>query len=107
MKRWYEELFDNYAKTYDQESFTLGTLGEVEFLEKELNYDRTQRILDIGCGTGRHAIELAKRGYKVTGVDLSESQLQRAGKKRKKRVSVSNSYSTMPAPFRSGRSSIA
>ncbi len=81
MKRWYEELFDNYAKTYDQESFTLGTLGEVEFLEKELNYDRTQRILDIGCGTGRHAIELAKRGYKVTGVDLSESQLQRAREK--------------------------
>ncbi len=36
------------------------------------------RILDVGCGTGRHSIELAKRGYTVTGVDLSESQLHRA-----------------------------
>lgn len=33
------------------------------------------RILDVGCGTGRHAIELTKRGYQVTGIDLSESQL--------------------------------
>ena len=40
-----------------------------------------QRILDVGCGTGRHAIELARRGYKVTGVDLSNSQLQRAKEK--------------------------
>jgi len=79
MRRWYEELFDNYARTYDTESFTAGTLGEVDFLEKELNYDKTNSILDIGCGTGRHAIELAKRGYSVTGVDLSASQLERAG----------------------------
>ena len=30
------------------------------------------RILDIGCGTGRHSIELAKRGHAVTGLDLPE-----------------------------------
>ena len=35
-------------------------------------------ILELGCGTGRHSIELARRGYKMVGVDLSESQLQRA-----------------------------
>ena len=81
MRRWYEELFTNYAKTYDTESFTTGTLGEVGFLEKEFHRDTTKRILDIGCGTGRHAIELAKRGYSVTGVDLSASQLNRAGEK--------------------------
>ena len=39
------------------------------------------RILDVGCGTGRHAIELAKRGYSVTGVDLSDSMLQQAMEK--------------------------
>ena len=37
--------------------------------------------MDIGCGTGRHSIELAKRGYTVTGIDLSESQLNRAKQK--------------------------
>ncbi len=51
-------------------------MGEVDFVERELGADRSKRILDIGCGTGRHAIELAKRGYRVTGFDLSEGQLR-------------------------------
>ncbi len=80
-KQWYEALFENYAESYDREVYTQGTLGEVDFIEKEIRYDKTVRILDIGCGTGRHSIELAKRGYNVTGVDLSESQLQKANEK--------------------------
>lgn len=80
-KRWYETLFENYARTYDQECFTQGTSGEVDFMEKELGFDRGKTILDIGCGTGRHAVELARRGYRVTGVDLSASQLARAREK--------------------------
>ncbi len=43
--------------------------------------DKERRILDIGCGTGRHALELARRGYAVVGIDLSESLLRRAGEK--------------------------
>ena len=81
MKQWYEEMFENYGETYDKESFTQGTAGEVEFLLKEINHDKSKRILDVGCGTGRHAIELAKLGYKITGVDLSNSQLKRAKEK--------------------------
>jgi 2-polyprenyl-3-methyl-5-hydroxy-6-metoxy-1,4-benzoquinol methylase len=83
IKQWYEELFTDYAKSYDKESFTKGTVGEVDFIEQEIGCDKAKTILDIGCGTGRHAIELAKRGYKVTGIDLSESQLQRAREKAK------------------------
>ncbi len=78
MTKWYEELFKDYAEKYDQESFTRGTVGECDFIEKEIGGDKATRILDIGCGTGRHAIELARRGYDVVGVDLSESQLRRA-----------------------------
>ncbi len=81
MTRWYEALFANFAATYDKEAYTQGTLGEVEFVERELGGDRTKRILDIGCGTGRHAIELARRGYRVTGIDLAEGQLRRAREK--------------------------
>lgn len=78
MKKWYEELFDNYADQYDRESFTQGTVGECDFIEKELGGDRSLGIIDIGCGTGRHAIELTRRGYAVKGIDLSEPQLKKA-----------------------------
>ena len=81
MPKWYEALFENYGMKYDRESFVQGTMGECDFIEEEINYDQTRRILDIGCGTGRHSIELAKRGYQVTGIDLSESQLKRAKEK--------------------------
>jgi 2-polyprenyl-3-methyl-5-hydroxy-6-metoxy-1,4-benzoquinol methylase len=81
MKQWYEDLFDDYAQQYDREVFTQGTMGECDFIEQEIGYNKRYRILDIGCGTGRHSLELARRGYSVTGIDLSESQLQRARKK--------------------------
>jgi 2-polyprenyl-3-methyl-5-hydroxy-6-metoxy-1,4-benzoquinol methylase len=81
MKQWYEALFDNYAHTYDHETFTKGTVQEVDFIEQEIDFNKKKRILDIGCGTGRHSIEMAKRGYSVTGIDLSESQLKRAREK--------------------------
>jgi SAM-dependent methyltransferase len=81
MKQWYETLFENYARQYDSEVFTQGTIGECDFLERELGYNRQTRILDIGCGTGRHAIEMTRRGYDVVGVDLSDSQLARAREK--------------------------
>lgn len=80
-KAWYELLFENYSNTYDKEVFTQGTLQEVDFIEKEINFDKNISILDVGCGTGRHSVELAKRGYQVTGFDLSEDQLKAAQKK--------------------------
>jgi SAM-dependent methyltransferase len=81
MKPWYEALFENYAHKYDKECFVQGTTGECDFIEREILRDTSLKILDIGCGTGRHSIELAKRGYQITGVDLSESQLKRAREK--------------------------
>jgi 2-polyprenyl-3-methyl-5-hydroxy-6-metoxy-1,4-benzoquinol methylase len=83
MKQWYESLFENYAQKYDKECYVQGTIGECDFIEEEINRDKSLKIIDIGCGTGRHAIELAKRGYQVTGIDLSESQLKRAREKAK------------------------
>ena len=80
-KQWYESLFENYGQKYDNENFTQGTVGECDFIEKEINNDNSLKILDVGCGTGRHAIELSNRGYIVTGIDLSETQLARARQK--------------------------
>jgi 2-polyprenyl-3-methyl-5-hydroxy-6-metoxy-1,4-benzoquinol methylase len=81
MKPWYETLFENYGQKYDSETFAQGTLGECDFIEHEISHDKSVAILDIGCGTGRHSIELGRRGYRVTGIDLSESMLQRAREK--------------------------
>ena len=92
MKKWYEELSDNYAGTYDRESFTHGTVGEVDFIEGEIRRDKSATILDIGCGTGRHAVELAKRGYNVTGIDLSVSQIDKARAKALALSSSINNY---------------
>jgi SAM-dependent methyltransferase len=81
MGQWYQELFSNYARKYDQECFTQGTIQEVDFIEQVMGHKKGLQILDVGCGTGRHAIELAKKGHSLTGIDLSRAQLTRAAEK--------------------------
>jgi SAM-dependent methyltransferase len=81
MKPWYEKLFENYGNKYEEEVFVRGTAGECDFIEQEAGFDQNKKILDIGCGTGRHSVELARRGYHVMGVDLSESMLTKAREK--------------------------
>lgn len=68
---WFESAADHLGEAYLRYSFTKGTLQEVDFLIDELSLKPGDRILDVGCGPGRHALELAKRGYSVTGVDIS------------------------------------
>ena len=74
----WERFFDAHAPIYEENVFTKNTLREVDFLLDELSLQPGGWILDVGCGTGRHSIELAKRGYSVTGIDLSSEMLARA-----------------------------
>jgi SAM-dependent methyltransferase len=53
-------------------AFTKGTEQEVDFLVDALGLAPGHRILDVGCGPGRHALALARRGIEVHGVDLSD-----------------------------------
>lgn len=74
-KSAWEVFFDGHAPQYMNNPFTRDTLTEVAFLLELFQLPQNSAILDVGCGTGRHAIELAKRGYSVTGVDLSSGML--------------------------------
>ena len=76
----WEEFFDGHAPVYMDNSFTKNTVEEVDFVLEELRLPPGSRILDVGCGTGRHAVELARRGYRVTGVDISSGMLAEAEK---------------------------
>jgi 2-polyprenyl-3-methyl-5-hydroxy-6-metoxy-1,4-benzoquinol methylase len=80
----FEELFDEHAPQYMSNCFTRNTLAEVEFIIRELNLPEGSSILDMGCGTGRHSVELARRGYMMTGVDISSGMLAEAKQAAKK-----------------------
>src|SRR5947199_4503497 len=68
---WWRSWFGRgYLGLYD-EYLAERTLVEIDRLEALLALRPPQRILDLPCGQGRHAIELARRGYDVTGADLS------------------------------------
>jgi ubiquinone/menaquinone biosynthesis C-methylase UbiE len=74
-----------YAQFYDLIYADKGYAEEVAFLDRELrteNPSRGRTWLDVACGTGNHAIELARRGYDVTGLDYSSTQLDCARAKR-------------------------
>ncbi len=73
-----------YAGQYDLLYAGKDYRGECDLIEAAVRRfapDVPSSVLDIGCGTGSHAIELARRGYRVTGVDLSQSMLDQAADK--------------------------
>lgn len=68
---WFNEIAEFLGPAYLRNAFTMGTAQEVAFLVDELGLAAGMRVLDVGCGPGRHARELARRGIAVHGVDLS------------------------------------
>lgn len=77
-KTKWEVFFDAHAAVYDENVFTKNTVKEADFILEELGLAPGGSVLDVGCGTGRHSVELARRGYAVTGLDLSSEMLARA-----------------------------
>jgi SAM-dependent methyltransferase len=69
---WFEDIADHTGEAYLRYSFTKGTDQEVEFLVDALGLGPGSRVLDVGCGPGRHAHALARRGIAVHGIDISQ-----------------------------------
>ena len=87
---WWEELFnDDYMRASERLSEEQ-LAREVEFIEQSLGIERGGAVLDLACGTGRHAVELARRGYQVVGFDLSLAMLARASDEAQERAAKLN-----------------
>lgn len=78
-QHWFEDLADHLGGAYLRYSFTKGTEQEVDFLVDALKLEAGMRVLDVGCGPGRHAHALGRRGIEVHGVDISERFIELAG----------------------------
>ena len=68
---WFEAIAEHTGAAYLRYSFTKGTAQEVDFLVEALALEPGMRVLDVGCGPGRHSNELARRGIAAHGIDIS------------------------------------
>lgn len=68
---WFNEIAAFLGPAYLRNAFTMGTNQEIQFLIEELGLEPGMRVLDVGCGPGRHSLALARRGVTTHGVDLS------------------------------------
>lgn len=77
--RWYRGFFDReWLEFRDEVSPPERTQREVDFALEVLELQPGARVLDVACGHGRHSLELARRGFRVTGIDLSEPSIELA-----------------------------
>jgi SAM-dependent methyltransferase len=82
MAQWYREFFDDlYLRVYQPLEAPEQVRREVDFIVKALDLPAGAKVLDLCCGQGRHSLELARRGFQVVGVDLSEALLYAARKR--------------------------
>ena len=83
MSRRIKDYYDSAASIYDEKygnpAFSHMRRVEWEAINQYVNKDQT--IVDIGCGTGFHTLDLARRGHQIVGIDISEEMLKRARSK--------------------------
>ena len=96
MAAWYKTFFEGMGAEYLDYSFTKGTDYEVHMLIERLELQGGERLLDVGCGVGRHALELGRRGFRVHGIDLSPSMIEVA-RQRAAEQGINASFEVMDA----------
>jgi SAM-dependent methyltransferase len=84
-KPWFVDLFDeDYLRTLPFLT-PQATQAEADFVIQTMSLPAGSQVLDVGCGYGRHAMELAARGFHVVGLDLSTPLLVRGGEEAQRR----------------------
>jgi 2-polyprenyl-3-methyl-5-hydroxy-6-metoxy-1,4-benzoquinol methylase len=73
---WFEDLASHMKDAYLRYSFTKGTTQEVDFILETTGAKVGSAFIDVGCGPGRHSLELARRGMQVTGIDVSQDFIE-------------------------------
>lgn len=90
-KEWWETFFDdNWGRLGFDSIKEEQTERETDFIVEALGLKKTDKVLDLACGVGRHSLELARRGFKhVVGLDFTQAYLKRAiAKARHEKLSV-------------------
>ncbi|MBQ8434880.1 MAG: class I SAM-dependent methyltransferase [Oscillospiraceae bacterium] len=78
---WYKKI---WTLDIQNQSWVEDTKKQVDFLIEKLNLCDNERILDLACGFGRHSLELARRGFNVTGVDITSDYIKYAAEQAEK-----------------------
>ena len=81
---WFEPIADHLSEAYLRYSFTYGTENEVSCLYDLLGLSPGDRLLDVGCGPGRHSHLFAEREIDVLGLDISNEFIKLANKENSK-----------------------
>lgn len=85
-KKDYDEMFENSERivndAYNRMNLTVQAWNkhhekEVDFILNYFDTSKIQRVIDFGCGNGRHALEFARKGFEVTGIDYSPRNIER------------------------------
>lgn len=82
-KDWYQK---NWTLDIQNMSWVEDTNRQVDFLIKQLHLKGTEKILDLACGFGRHSLEFTRRGYDVTGIDITPAYIDYANEQAKKKI---------------------
>ena len=78
-----KKIFNNYAKYYDLIYKKKNYLKESKYIHNLLTLNKSKKnILEIGCGTGGHAVCLSKYNYKIFGIDISDNMIKIAKNKK-------------------------
>lgn len=78
---WYKKI---WTLDIRDQSWVEDTVRQVDFLVEKLALRGDEKILDLACGFGRHGLELARRGFHVTGVDITPAYIDFAEQQAKR-----------------------